>query len=179
MPLERRSLCTPSGQKPRARQEPARTGRGPSPARCGRQRGQLSSVTTKGVPVACPIGRSRPGNHGHSRTAAEANAVAPRQSAAALNRSRQGLTDRTCRPHGTPVSRARGVPDGTVISGKSRSLTDTPRRCAHLRWARSGGPVHNVCKQGVRGSDQKVSDHSPGNRRLRGRTRTSRNPLSC
>jgi hypothetical protein len=29
------SLCTPSGQKPRARQEPARTGRGPSPARCG------------------------------------------------------------------------------------------------------------------------------------------------
>jgi hypothetical protein len=32
--LERRSLCTPSGQKPRARQQPARTGRGPSPARC-------------------------------------------------------------------------------------------------------------------------------------------------
>jgi hypothetical protein len=29
------SLYGPSGQKPRARQEPARTGRGPSPARCG------------------------------------------------------------------------------------------------------------------------------------------------
>jgi hypothetical protein len=37
--LERRSLCTPSVQKPRARREPARTGRGPSPARCARQRG--------------------------------------------------------------------------------------------------------------------------------------------
>ena len=33
--LERRSLCTPSGQKPRARREPARTGRRPSPASCG------------------------------------------------------------------------------------------------------------------------------------------------
>jgi hypothetical protein len=32
------SLCGHSGQKPRARPEPARTGRGPSPARCGRSR---------------------------------------------------------------------------------------------------------------------------------------------
>ena len=36
--LERRSLCTPSGQRPRARQQPARTGRGPSPASCGQSR---------------------------------------------------------------------------------------------------------------------------------------------
>jgi hypothetical protein len=68
--LERRSLCTPSGQKPRARPQPARTGRGPSPAHCGRSRGyQPSCAPADDVPVACPIGRSTPGTHGHSRTA--------------------------------------------------------------------------------------------------------------
>jgi hypothetical protein len=46
-PLERRSLCTPSGQRIRARREPARTGRGPSPARCG-------SVTTE-TSRTCPL----------------------------------------------------------------------------------------------------------------------------
>jgi hypothetical protein len=49
--------------------EPARTGRGPSPTRCGRQRGQLSSATSRGVPVACPIGRSSGVSRGHQRTA--------------------------------------------------------------------------------------------------------------
>ena len=34
--LERRSLCTPSGSETKGQAEPARTGRGPSPARCGR-----------------------------------------------------------------------------------------------------------------------------------------------
>ena len=37
-PLERRSLYAPSGQIPRVRQQPARTGRGPSPASCEQSR---------------------------------------------------------------------------------------------------------------------------------------------
>jgi hypothetical protein len=49
--LERRSLCTPSGQKPRARPQPARTGRGPSPATCRRMGLLVRSVTFAYLPV--------------------------------------------------------------------------------------------------------------------------------
>jgi hypothetical protein len=78
--LERRSLCTPSGQRPRARREPARTGRGPSPAQCRQSRvRQLPGATADGVPVACPISRSTPGNYGHSRTTRYAGSPADRQ----------------------------------------------------------------------------------------------------
>ena len=47
--LERRSLCTPSGQRPRARRKPARTGRGPSPARCGAVTGKKIVVQSDRV----------------------------------------------------------------------------------------------------------------------------------
>jgi len=93
-------LCGHSGQKPRARPQPARTGRRPSPASCGlarySSRVQQRPLTATSmsyrphppragtaanrpapplvrdeetVPVACPIDRSTPGTHGHSRTA--------------------------------------------------------------------------------------------------------------
>jgi len=59
-PLSGGDLCTPSGQRPRARQEPARTGRGPSPARCG-------SVTT-GEKLDVPAASDQPVNIGKSRS---------------------------------------------------------------------------------------------------------------
>jgi hypothetical protein len=59
--------CGHSGQQPRARQEPARTGCGPSSARCGLPRGaNRSYATADDVPVACLIGRSAAGTYGHS-----------------------------------------------------------------------------------------------------------------
>ena len=68
LPLERRSLCTPSVET-RARREPARTGRA-IPCTMRPATGcQLPSATADDVPVTCPIGWSTPGTHGHSRIA--------------------------------------------------------------------------------------------------------------
>jgi hypothetical protein len=46
-----------------------------------------------------------------------------------------------------PRESCRGVLDRTVIGGESQSLTGTPHRRAHLRWAKSGGRVHDHCTQ--------------------------------
>ena len=45
----------PSGQKPRARPEPARTRRGPSPARRGRSRELAATVPAKGSGLWCKV----------------------------------------------------------------------------------------------------------------------------
>jgi hypothetical protein len=69
--LERRSLCTPSGQKPRVRREPARTGRGPSPARCGSAcyRAASAELTATVTATAAATGlQQRPATARNTRT---------------------------------------------------------------------------------------------------------------
>jgi hypothetical protein len=65
-PLERRSLCTPSSQKPRARHEPARTGRGPSPAMCGGVTGQIPR--SRGNDLGAALGATGTNDFGFLRT---------------------------------------------------------------------------------------------------------------
>jgi hypothetical protein len=121
--LERRSLCTPSGQKPRARPEPARTGCGPSPIRCRRSR----------VPTATHD-RSTPGTHGHSRTARYSSSPGQRQ---ADPPTFQAGDQASCTPrapaHGESRSHAdtRGQPEISVTDDHWRPL----RRSAGCREA--------------------------------------------
>jgi len=54
--LDTRSLYGHSGQKPKAAREAARTGRGPSPARCGRSPGSLHQTYKTPTSQAPPAG---------------------------------------------------------------------------------------------------------------------------
>jgi hypothetical protein len=118
-PNGRRSLCTPSGHKPRARPEPARTGCGPSPVWCRRSR----------VPAATHD-RSTPGTHGHSRTARYSSPPGQRQAhPPTFQAGDQASCTPRAPPHGESRSHAdtRGQPEISVTDAHWRSLR---RRCA-------------------------------------------------
>ena len=69
--LDQGCLCGHSGQKPRARREPARTGRGPSPARCGSPcyRTACAELTATVTATAATNGkRQRPATAPYART---------------------------------------------------------------------------------------------------------------
>ena len=66
--------------------------------------------------------------------------------------------------------RARSVPDRTVISGTSRSFTDTPHRRSPARGqVRRPGP--QSCKEGVRGSSPLSSTRQNSPSKIAGRAR--------
>jgi hypothetical protein len=142
----------PSGQKPRARPEPARTGRGPSPARRG-------SVTKSAA--GRPLRARSAGHRGISRPPTDSltpagpllNSSRHRHSRPPSKGWRDGLSDhpfsglsirrRAVLP-GVSMSRA---PPGPRQDGARRSLTPYP--CC-LRGPRQGFPMHPVSSDGHR-----------------------------
>jgi hypothetical protein len=142
-PLERRSLCTPSSQKPRARHEPARTGRGPSPAMCGGVTGQISRSRGNGLGAA--LGATGTNDFGYLRTYANSEHGPIPRSRTVLNGSG--------RPHWNLRIRRLGVrvppsaPGLTRRDASSRAVRTVPaepgiaRNCTQGSRNRSRCPV--------------------------------------
>jgi hypothetical protein len=128
--LERRSLCTPSGQKSTARQEPARTGRGPSPARCGRSR-VLTVVRNSRRRARCVP--DRPVNAGESRSLPDSP-----------------MHRLTCERAGRPAAQTDLLSNGSARNG--RGIPGPRMGSGYAAWGAGASSFSPCCRLGVRGT---------------------------
>ncbi len=117
--------CGHSGQKPRARPEPARTGRGPSPARCGRSPDSSAGPATRRQATSP---RRGPGRCHFRQAAAGGTDLRPQRDGRRVSKPGEKGDEQTPTPGVTPGLAAPAAPIGEEgVGGLDCSAASRPR----------------------------------------------------